>query len=197
MIGIYKITSPCNKVYIGQSVDIKRRFRTYKALNSQVKTSVKLYRSFIKYGVESHLFEVVTECDINELNNKERYYQELYDCVKKGLNCILTNSDNKRKEIQPISEKQRKQISNVHKGKVLSKETIDKIKIARAKQVITQEHKDNISKNSASARLVLDTQTGVFYNSVLEASKYYSIKPNTLVCNLSGKNKNKTNLIYA
>jgi hypothetical protein len=31
--GIYKITSPSGKVYIGQSVDIKRRFTTYKILN--------------------------------------------------------------------------------------------------------------------------------------------------------------------
>ena len=29
MIGIYKITSPTNRVYIGQSVNIKKRFRSY------------------------------------------------------------------------------------------------------------------------------------------------------------------------
>jgi len=31
--GIYKITSPTNKVYIGQSTNILFRFRAYKRLN--------------------------------------------------------------------------------------------------------------------------------------------------------------------
>lgn len=29
MIGIYKITSPSGKVYIGQSVNIKERFKSH------------------------------------------------------------------------------------------------------------------------------------------------------------------------
>ncbi len=29
VVGIYKITSPSGKVYIGQSVDIEKRFKTY------------------------------------------------------------------------------------------------------------------------------------------------------------------------
>ena len=33
LIGIYKITSPSNKIYIGQSLDIDRRFKTYKNIN--------------------------------------------------------------------------------------------------------------------------------------------------------------------
>ena len=31
MIGIYKITSPDKKIYIGQSVNLKRRLKDYKA----------------------------------------------------------------------------------------------------------------------------------------------------------------------
>ena len=196
MIGIYKITSPTNKIYIGQSIDIKRRFYTYKRISKQVSTSPKLYRSFLKYGVDNHKFEVVCECGINELNEKERYYQELHNVIDKGLNCILTNTLEKRKVIQPISDKQKKQISKVHKGKVLSQETINKIKIARAKQIITQEHKDNISKNSASARIVLDINTGVYYNSVKEVAELYNFRPNWLVCKLIGRNANKTSFRY-
>ncbi len=32
MIGIYKITNPEGKIYIGQSIDIDRRFKEYKRL---------------------------------------------------------------------------------------------------------------------------------------------------------------------
>ena len=196
MVGIYKITSPSGKIYIGQSINLKQRFDTYKRLNKQVSSSPKLYRSLLKYGVENHIFEVIEECSIELLNERERYYQEFYNVLENGLNCILTNTKEKRKVIQPISEKQKKQISDFHKGKKLSIDTINKIKKARAKQIITEEHKRKISVNSASARIVLDINTGVFYNSVKEISNLYGIKANTLVCRLIGKLTNNTSFRY-
>jgi hypothetical protein len=39
-IGIYKITNPVNKVYVGQSIDITYRFKQYKnpsSYNTQTK----------------------------------------------------------------------------------------------------------------------------------------------------------------
>ena len=94
MIGIYKITSPSGKIYIGQSVNIKDRLRAYRGL--RCKKQVKLYRSLVKYGVINHVFEIVCECEIEELNDKERYYQELYDCIESGLNCVLTGTNDKK-----------------------------------------------------------------------------------------------------
>lgn len=32
MVGIYKITSPTNKIYIGQSKNIRKRFNNYQNL---------------------------------------------------------------------------------------------------------------------------------------------------------------------
>ena len=46
MIGIYKITNPTNKIYIGQSIDIKKRFNQYK--NLQCKGQKALYSSLLK-----------------------------------------------------------------------------------------------------------------------------------------------------
>jgi predicted GIY-YIG superfamily endonuclease len=37
MIGIYKITNPEKEVYIGQSTDIEKRFKTYKKQFSNFK----------------------------------------------------------------------------------------------------------------------------------------------------------------
>lgn len=109
MIGIYKITSPTKKVYIGQSVNIERRFKEYK--RSLAKGQVLLNRSFLKYGIERHKFEIICECEITELNNKERYFQLLYSAIgKNGLNCIL-NLDKIfecKKEIQ-----KRKQVTDL------------------------------------------------------------------------------------
>ena len=47
MIGIYKITNPKEKVYIGQSIDIEKRWkRYYYTLNCKSQTA--LYRSLKK-----------------------------------------------------------------------------------------------------------------------------------------------------
>ena len=73
-IGIYKITSPNNKVYIGQSVDIERRFNEYK--NKTTHTQPKLLNSLQKYGISNHIFSIIEICVIFDLNTRERYWQE-------------------------------------------------------------------------------------------------------------------------
>ena len=45
-------------------------------------------------------------------------------------------------------------------------------------------------------KIVLDTSNGIFYESAKEASKYYNIKPTTLMGYMRGDRKNKTSLIY-
>ena len=119
MIGIYKITSPSGKIYIGQSINIERRFNQYKKL--MCKKQPILYRSFLKYGVENHIFEIIEECKIEQLNYKERYYQDLFNVVSvTGLNCTLQETN-----ILPrvISEETREKMSN----RIISQETKDKI----------------------------------------------------------------------
>lgn len=87
--GIYKITSPSGKIYIGETVDFEKRFIRYKRL--ECKQQYKLYNSFNKYGVENHIFEIVEECDIDDLKCRERYWQDYYDVLSdKGMNLMLT-----------------------------------------------------------------------------------------------------------
>jgi len=114
IIGIYKITNQKNAIYIGQSTDIIKRFRDYKSLNCQGQP--KLYNSLKKYGIENHKFEIVTECKIEELNNFERYYQDLYNATdsKIGLNCRLTESNNRSGK---ISEETKIRMSENHASK--------------------------------------------------------------------------------
>lgn len=58
MIGIYKITSPVGKIYIGKARNIKKRWWCYKRLQ---KNSIgrKLYNSLKKYGPDQHSYEVI------------------------------------------------------------------------------------------------------------------------------------------
>lgn len=92
MTGIYKITSPNNRVYVGQSIDVENRFKEYGRL--KCKGQSRLYNSLKKYGVENHKFEVIEECAVENLNERERYWQDYYDVLsKKGLNCTLVKAN--------------------------------------------------------------------------------------------------------
>lgn len=86
--GIYKITSPTNRIYIGQSVNIKKRFIEYRCLNC--KKQPGLFNSLTKHGVENHIFEIIEECPKELLNERERYWQDYYKVIINGLNCVLT-----------------------------------------------------------------------------------------------------------
>jgi len=84
--GIYKITSPSNSVYIGQSIDIFLRWHHYKLGRST--KQILLHNSFKKYGVDNHKFEIVEKCPRELLNEKEKYYVDLYKTFNSinGLN---------------------------------------------------------------------------------------------------------------
>lgn len=84
--GIYKITSPTGRIYIGQSRDIFKRVETYR--NVRCAKQVRLYRSIIKHGWNAHVFKIIHICDSSELNDLEKYYIKFYDCFNtpNGLN---------------------------------------------------------------------------------------------------------------
>lgn len=114
MIGIYRITSPSGKIYIGQSTNIFKRLSVYKRMPKQCKQS-RLMNSFKKYGVDKHIFEIVEQCEIHQLNDRERYWQDYYDCIgKNGLNCVLTKSSDKS---GLASNELKKRFSDMRKGK--------------------------------------------------------------------------------
>lgn len=120
--GIYKITSPSSKIYIGQSINIESRFKYYKTMYA--KKQLKLDRSLRKYGIDLHIFEVIEQCDELHLNERERYWQEFYDVLgKKGLNCRYTNTFDKSGK---LSKESCKKIAESHKGKTHSKERVEK-----------------------------------------------------------------------
>lgn len=110
MIGIYKITSPSGKIYIGQSINIENRKKEHKYLCN--KKGKKLQSSYIKYGFDKHTFEVVEECSIEMLNERERHWIIYYDSINKGLNSTLTN-----KETYLHDEEVKKRIRESNKGK--------------------------------------------------------------------------------
>lgn len=208
MTGIYKIISPNNKIYIGQSINIYKRWNSYKNLNC--KRQIKLYRSLLKYGVDNHIFEIIEECDFKDLNVRERYWQDYYDVLNDGLNCCLTETDILPKK---LSKETKKKISNLIKGIPKCENTKKKISLSRIGFKVSDDTKNKLrnvnlgkihsektklkmSINHGTSRIVINLQNGIFYDSVTEAAKIYNIKRATLAYQLSNSSCNKTYLSY-
>lgn len=93
-IGIYKITSPSGKVYIGQSRCVRRRLWSYANHSYLAREQPRLHNSFKKYGVVCHEMTLIETCSFKDLNVRERYWQDCYEVLgKMGLNCVLTATD--------------------------------------------------------------------------------------------------------
>lgn len=201
MIGIYKITNPKGRIYIGQSVNIENRFYLY-SINSCQKQK-RLYNSLIKHGYLKHKFEVLEECSVDELNNKERYYQEKYDVLGvMGLNCVYQCTTEKRRVIS-LEMKTKISISNsgIKNGMYGAKHT-EEFKQNRRNHKHTKESILKITErskggNNPNAKIVLDLSTGIFYDCVGDASFVLDLKRDCLKQKLNGKRKNNTNYIYA
>jgi len=90
---IYKITSPSNKMYVGQTKkkDPQKRWREHCWSSSTSCTALK--NAITKYGTENMKFEVVEECSDAMLNDREQHWiRELGTLSPHGYN-LTTGGD--------------------------------------------------------------------------------------------------------
>ena len=121
--GIYKIENLINhKVYIGQSVDIERRFRGH--INKEHNHHLK--HAFKKYGIENFSFEIIKET--KDLDYWEIFLIQIYRATDEryGYNSDFGGNLNK-----VCSEEHKNNISKALKGRPLSKEHREKLSLAK------------------------------------------------------------------
>lgn len=138
---IYKIISPSDKIYIGQTTNLKLRKRKYK--NNGNKSQTMIYNSIKKYGYENHKFEILetfySDNFLNEiLNASEIYWIGFYDSYRNGMN--LTRGGGGCKGVK-FSEETKQKLSKKSKGRKHSEEA--KCKISKA-------NKGKVAKNKGS-----------------------------------------------
>lgn len=86
MIGIYKITKKENgKCYIGQSNNCERRFKEHQTKGESSRIPIDI--AIQKYGKDAFTYEIIEECSIEELNQKEQYWIKYYNSIENGYNC--------------------------------------------------------------------------------------------------------------
>lgn len=167
MTGIYKILSPTGKVYIGQSLDIKKRWRAhvYNVGRS------KLLNSLRKHGNSNHVFSIVHELPKDVTQDVLNIYEQIYIDAYRDLGIDLlnlreggsrgTHSLETRKIISEkgmgrrLSEKHKAAISLLHKGhkynlgRKQTEEHKQKIRLKQKGRVHTLEHNKKVSESKS------------------------------------------------
>lgn len=217
MIGIYKITNKINgKFYIGQSVDIKRRFMEHRTPHGKM-TSIKL--AIKKYGKENFLFEVIEECSVEDLDAREIFWIEnlkpQYNRDEGGRGSRghhvsievrerLSEKNRQYWDSLPEAEKAaiRGRLTGPPKGHPVSEETRDKLRAANLGKVQSAETVDRrratiknkkaagyIQTNAGHNKRVRCIETNQTFDSVKAAGESLSVHPSCITGVLKGRYK--------
>ena len=97
-IYIYKHTSPSGKCYIGQTVNIKNRWKP-----SAYRQCIKFHMAIQKYGWENITHEIICVCETpEEANEKEAFYIKKFESVANGYNLGVGSGEILRGENNPM-----------------------------------------------------------------------------------------------
>lgn len=85
--GVYKITCLKNNLfYIGSSWNLYKRYKEHtNDLKKNRHTNDHLGNSWNKYGEANFLFEIIEECEINNILEREQYYLDTLFPWKRGV----------------------------------------------------------------------------------------------------------------
>lgn len=220
MIGIYKITNLLNgNFYIGQSVNIERRFYEHKKTNRELRSNIK--KAIKKYGIENFSFEVLEECNPEQLNEKEIFYikslKPKYNICEggTGLKGYKLSDETKEKikiknklnwNKKSFEEKEniiKNNLKGPKKNHIVSEETKEKLRLfnknkkqsletieKRKKTLCIKKENGYKQLNESHKKKVICLETNEIFNSIKEASLKTGINSSSI--SLVAKNKRKS-----
>jgi len=152
-IGIYKILNIINNnIYVGSSKNIYKRWNRHKKeLNKNIHSNTFLQRAWNKYGEKNFKFEIIEECELTLLLEREQFYLDKKPDYNIGLNACggdnLTNNPNREEIIKKITKASRDRYNNMsYDEKVLLSNNYKGEKNPNFGNYWTEEMKKNISK---------------------------------------------------
>lgn len=208
--GVYSITNIIdNKKYIGQSVDIYVRWRNHKsALRNNRHNNSHLQNAWNVYGEENFVFEILSVCSVDIIDDVEEEYIKLFDTMnrKHGYNMESGGHENKvlsdeSKMIISIKHKGRKltdehkiKISSSTKGRICSDETRNKISeaitgIKRSDETCNRISNSRKGDKSWSRKPIYCIELNEEFDSIESAHEKYGFNSASLCSHLKGRYK--------
>lgn len=221
--GIYMIiNSITGDRYIGQSIDIVRRYKEHLRINTH--GTPDFHKDIERFGKKNFIPIILEECDRSLLNEKEEYYIRFFEpeynkSLGQGQKGIKIADSTKKL----LSEKARERWNNLsgneknnaiqrmcdnHKvGYKLTNETKEKI---RQKKLGTKASNEARKKMSESQKLrrklhgainhrtcpIICMNDGRHFGSIKEAGAFYGIYSANISAVLSGKQKKTHDLCF-
>lgn len=190
IICVYKIVSPNNRVYIGSTINWKERLASYQRLDC--KQQPRLYHSFIKYGVKNHSFEVIEICTIENVRQRESFHgHNLKALSRQGMNCTLPKSND---GVKNVSDQWRINMGILKKGnknclgKRYGPDVKERMSVAQKARTDRKPHTETTKKlmskkatggNNHKAIILLNINTGIYYDCFMDAANSIDMKYNT------------------
>ena len=195
--GVYSITNKkTGKMYIGQSVNIERRFRQH--INSG-KDYMYIDRAIKKHGEDAFDYNILLECDESKLSDEEHKFIKLFGTYKKGYNLTWGGEVSPMKCPEIVekireslkgdkhylygkhhSKETRKKISEANKGinnhmwgKHHTEQTKNKISEVHKGKTISKETKKKMSDSHIGQNLSEQTKKKI--NTKKNLSGYYRV----------------------
>ncbi len=148
--GIYMIKCLKNqKIYIGSSINIERRWEGHKSLLRKNKHhSVYLQNSWNIYGAEYFYFNTIELCEKDQLIIREQFYLDKYKSYIPDFGFNMTQTAGFRSWLGKKHKKSTiEKMRQAQKGKVLSEETKKKIGAAsRKRKPASEETRQKLSE---------------------------------------------------
>jgi group I intron endonuclease len=186
---IYAIQNPDGKRYVGSTSCMKRRMNQYKNLHH--KHQRKIVESIVYHGWESHSVSILLECKEEQRFYWEAYFGHMLNCIgENGLNLSLPSVND---EWNSTSDETRKLIGMSKKGSIPWNKGIAFLKgednpmygVKRSDEWKAKHSLRSMIMNKKGAdhfrsKVVLNLESGIFYDTCKEASVSHCIPYSTL-----------------
>jgi group I intron endonuclease len=202
--GIYLIISPTNRLYIGQSTNVKRRLLKYKY--GDFRSQPLLRKSIKKYGWKNHKVKLLIKAEKKDLNKLENKLGTRYNVLSSyNLNLALPKCDDTP---YILAEESRAKLSNSRRGYIRSEESKRKQSEARkgnyagincpsSKRIgKLNPNWGRIGSKHPMSKPVINVITGETWVNAKECAIANNIPQSTLTKKLNGTTNNNTNFKY-
>lgn len=151
MIAIYKITcSKNNKFYIGSAMNTHRRWIKHRsALKKGYHHNKHLQSAWDKYGENCFNFEILEECEEEQLIKREQFWLDKTECYKRevGFNKASVASNNTNSKRYTVIDPDGKEYDVVNLEKFCRKNDLEKTGLHKVANGECNQYKEWVCKH--------------------------------------------------